>query len=112
MSNIEPIYRDENVRLLDVELEGESLQAVELRVADRDSWALCLRAKHGMLGCRLFDVNTADKLSLAFAVIGAPDTEALLKAKPVALSKQALALGAAMDMSGEELAVLFSKEPV
>lgn len=107
-SEISEIFIGNDIKLFKLGLSGGIAQAAEIRVPQKELWIVAVRCKNGMLGCRLFDLEMADKLGLPLAVFAAANTVALLEAKPVSLSAAAQSMGANREMTGAEIAELFS----
>jgi uncharacterized protein YunC (DUF1805 family) len=61
-----------------------------------------------MLFCGIFSSDVLEKLDFPAAVFSAPAFPDMMERKPVFLTSKAVAMGAATDMTGEELLILFS----
>ena len=64
---------------------------------------LLIQGKNGMLGCGYFNVEVADKLGSALAIVtGVTSYDDMLKANVVKCSRRAAELGVTLGMSGRE----------
>lgn len=84
-----------------VTVDGVDFQG--LRVETAKAVLLMLQAEKGFLGCGYFNVDTADKLGEAVAVVtGVSSYDDMLGAKVIRVSRQAAAMGISEGMSGRE----------
>lgn len=74
-----------------------------------NSVLLAIRAEHGFIACGYINVETADKLDEAVAIVtGVGNYVELLQKPVVAASKKAAAAGVSPGMSGEEALLRFA----
>ena len=83
-------------------------QAGVLRLPAGGQSILTVACKRGMLFCRLYDVAVAERCVVPAAIFGAATLEEMLTKTPLALTPQAEALGATLEMTALELLALFS----
>ena len=83
-------------------------RGLAVNIPDTELNILQARCKNGMLFCGIFSKEVLEKLDFPAAVVSAPAVADMMERKPVFLTSKAMAMGATMNMTGEELLVLFS----
>lgn len=84
-------------------------QGIAVNIPNTQLQILQVRCRNGMLFCGIFDREVLEKLNFPAAVFSAPLFSDMMERKPVFLTEAALSVGATMDMTGEELLVLFNR---
>lgn len=97
------LQQDEQFMRKEITIGKATVHGYELRVPQTDSWILLIQCGKGMLGCRLFDKDAAEKFHMPLALFSAAHVEALLDSKPVAISADMARLGIQEDMTGAEI---------
>lgn len=104
----EPIFDKEGFHLknTNIEIQGQPVAGVE--VALPGAPLVLAHAKNGFVMCGYLNIETANKLGVAAAMVrGVNTVDDLLKAKVVAVSQAAEAKGARVDMTGREALATF-----
>ena len=84
-----------------IDIEGNSYQAHHIKTSLAN--ILMIQADGGFLACGYFDIETANKLGEAVAIVtGVKNYDDMLSAKVVKLSKSAEDKGLTLGMSGRE----------
>jgi len=84
-----------------IDIEGNRYQAHHIKTSLAN--ILMIQAPAGFLACGYFDIETANKLGEAVAIVtGVKNYDDMLSAKVVKLSKPALDKGLTLGMSGRE----------
>ena len=84
-----------------LELDGRTFQALNVRTTK--ARLLMIQGEKGFLGCGYFNVETADKLGEAVAIVtGVNSYEDMLAASVIKVSKAAGELGVEVGMTGRE----------
>ena len=98
----------DNTVLYDLSAGECHAQGIAVNIPNTELNILQARCKNGMLFCGVFSKEVLEKLDFPAAVFSAPAFSDMMERKPVFLTTKAVSIGAAMDMTGEELLVLFS----
>ncbi len=84
-----------------INIEGVDFRAD--KIALRQASLLVIQGERGILGCGYLNLETAEKLNHALAIVtGVSSFDDMLAAKVVKVSTAAAALGAAPGMTGRE----------
>ena len=102
------IYSTDTVSHYRYDVNNVFAEGVEISLPGSEQFFLAITCSHGMLACRLADVAVSDRLNLPIAIFSAARLDNMLEGKPVSLSQRAMEMGATIDMTGEELVLLFS----
>jgi uncharacterized protein YunC (DUF1805 family) len=88
-------------------LEGKEFQGI--KIPTQNSAILVIKAKNGFLGCGYINVEAADKLGDAVAIVtGVKDFHDMLNAKVIKISKRAEGLGIKKGISGKQALIKLS----
>ena len=98
----------DNTVIYDLSVGECHARGIAVNIPDAELNILQARCKNGMLFCGIFSRDVLEKLDFPAAVFSAPAFSDMMERKPVFLTSKAVSIGAAMDMTGEELLVLFS----
>ena len=101
--------RYEGVDIIDVKAGDLVLPGISVAIPGIGKNVLQIQCKNGMLLCGLFSPEKIDAMEFAACVFSAPKFENMLENHPLFISEKAKALGVTGEMTGEEIAVLFSR---
>jgi len=96
------------INLSKISINGKELEAISAKT--EHSVILLIKAEKGILGCGYFNVEAANKLGDALAIVtGVKTFDDMLKAKVVKVSDKAKALGIEEGISGKEALEILSR---
>ena len=98
----------DNTVIYDLSVGECHARGIAVNIPNTELNILQARCRNGMLFCGVFSKEVLEKLDFPAAVFSAPAFSDMMERKPVFLTSKAVSIGAAMDMTGEELLVLFS----
>ena len=99
----------EGVEIVDVQAGDQILPGISVEIPGIGKNVLQIKCKNGMLLCGLFSPEKINVMGFAACVFSAPGFSNMLENKPLFISEKAAELGATQDMTGAEIAALFSR---
>ena len=90
-----------------VKIENQDFAGVEIPTPTAN--ILMIKGQKGFLGCGYFDIETANKLNEAVAIVtGVKSYDDMLAAKVIKVSAAAQELGVKLDLTGKEALLLLN----
>jgi len=102
------LYEANGVWVYEITVRGASGMAIVVRTPNEKADILQIKCQNGMLLCRAFDKDVMERIDFPVAIFSAIDCEAMLAKKPLYVSPKAVELGANLEMTGEQLFLLFA----
>jgi len=91
-----------------ITIDNQNFEASEIETAHAN--ILLIKAKQGFLGCGYFNINTANRLNEAVAIVtGVKSYDDMLNAKVIEVSEAASRLGVELGMLGKEALLKINK---
>jgi len=89
------------IKLQKIKINGKEAEGVSVNT--ENTFVLIIKAKKGFLGCGYFDVNTANKVGDAAAIVtGVKTFDDMLNANVIKVSEKAKELGIKEGMKGKD----------
>ena len=102
----------EQTYLYDISVQDRHAVGIVVTVPEQELEIIQIRCKKGMLLCGIFHPDVVEKIRVPAGIFSAPTINDMLANKPIFLSQAAKEMGANLDMTGDELMLLFASDDV
>ena len=102
----------EQTYLYDISVQDRHAVGIVVTVPEQELEIIQIRCKKGMLLCGIFHPDVVEKIRVPAGIFSAPTINDMLANKPIFLSQAAKEMGANLDMTGEEVMLLFASDDV
>ena len=100
----------DGVSVREISLDGTTAVGITLDMPGTGKSILEIHCNKGLLLCGVFNPEVLESFGTAAVIISAPNLDVMLENHPKAMTAAAREMGVTEEMTGREIALLFSKQ--